>query len=217
MPRDVLHRSCSLPPSACKRCEKRCTSVVLLVAATGPFYPKRLGAMAKWLTTQHHWRGGGGGAWGIPIPPPPFDQPTPHIPPPQVELCMIVALYWDECTGLQICMCMRAGPWCSLPLRDDGDVSETSHQGARHWRGMTRASPSGSESRALVDCSVAGRVRVGASPEQWSTAVLLSAPAGLLCMCECECVIQCSITIALSAPCLSERQHFCSSDEDAGD
>ena len=36
-------------------------------------------------------------------------------------------------------------------------------------------------------------------------------------MCVCVCVSVCYITLALSPSCLSEHQHFCYSDEDAGD
>ena len=45
--------------------------------------------------------------------------------------------------------------WCSgVPLREGGDVNETSHQRARHWRGMTMANPSWRESLAPVNCNV---------------------------------------------------------------
>ena len=61
--------------------------------------------------------------------------------------CVLVCEY--ECPAV-----LRPDPWCSdLPLRDDGDISETSHQGGRHWRGMTRANMSGSESQAPVNCN----------------------------------------------------------------
>ena len=99
---------------------------------------------------------------------------------------------WYHALIPSVYVCVRViatGP-LHLPLRDHGDVSETSYQGARHWRGM--------------------RTRVGVSPEHRSTAVLLSVPAALLCVSECDSVRS---TVALSVACLSERQHVCSCDE----
>ena len=99
--------------------------------------------------------------------------------------------------SLQSCVCVCVCVNITSPSRSVC-VTHTP-QGARHWRGMTRANP------------------VGVTPEHQPTAMLLSAPAALLCVRECECVIQYYIAIALSASCLFECQHFSSYDEDARD
>ena len=52
-----------------------------------------------------------------------------------LQVCCVL-LHSTACTSGAACT-ERLDPWCSgLPLQEVSDVSETSHQGARCWRGM---------------------------------------------------------------------------------